>query len=62
MVHCHTVHLPLGALLSPYAPCVSQVPNGVYDVEIVFYDVHGELTMSGCALQGTPLADFWLGN
>ena len=26
MVHSRTVHLPLGALLSPCIPCVAQVP------------------------------------
>ena len=25
MVHCHTVHLPFGALLIPFTMCVAQV-------------------------------------
>ena len=29
MVHCHTVHLARGALLTPYAMCVAQVANAM---------------------------------
>ena len=41
MVHCHTVHLPLGALLSPCTTCVAQAEISLEQLSLAWAQVAG---------------------